>query len=72
MDPESEHLPPPRGTIAAAFPGRRGGRAAQRPARPAPCDARSIPSPGGGAARSGGRVGVPDPPGTLSERQTVS
>ncbi|XP_040331400.1 atherin-like [Herpailurus yagouaroundi] len=32
VDPESEHLPPPRGTIAAASPGRPGGRAAQRPA----------------------------------------
>lgn len=33
VDPESEHLPPPRGTIAAASPGRPGGGAAQRPSR---------------------------------------
>lgn len=49
VDPESESLPPPRGTIAAASAGRWGGRAAQRPARPAPCDARSTRSPGGAA-----------------------
>lgn len=33
VDPESEHLPPRRGTIAAASPGRPGGGAAQRPSR---------------------------------------
>lgn len=33
LDPESEHLPPLRGTIAAASPGQPGGRAAQRPSR---------------------------------------
>ncbi|CAI9155838.1 unnamed protein product [Rangifer tarandus platyrhynchus] len=49
MDPGSESLPPPRGTIAAALPERWGGRAAQRPARPEPCDARSTRSPGGAA-----------------------
>lgn len=53
MDLESEHLPPPRGTIAIASQWRWGGRAAQKPARPAPCDARSAGSPGGGGG--GGR-----------------